>query len=297
MASILTKGSLFPAELVSEMFNKVKGKSSLAALSNQEPIPFNGKTEFTFTLDKEVDIVAENGKKTNGGATVEPVTIIPIKFEYGTRVSDEFMYAAEEIQLGYLQAFSDGFSKKVARGLDIAAMHGFNPRTGTASSVVGNNHFDAAVTQTINYVAASADDNVDAAVTAIQAADGSVTGMAMSPAFSSALARLKANGVRLYPELAWGGNPSSLNGLAIDVNNTVSFGTSKDQAILGDFQNAFKWGYAKEVPIEVIPYGDPDNSGVDLKGSNQVYIRGEVYVGWGILIPASFGRIVTPEGA
>lgn len=64
MASILTKGSLFPAELVSEMFNKVKGKSSLAALSNQEPIPFNGKTEFTFTLDKEVDIVAENGKKT-----------------------------------------------------------------------------------------------------------------------------------------------------------------------------------------------------------------------------------------
>lgn len=119
----------------------------------------------------------------------------------------------------------------------------------------------------------------------------------MSPAFSSALARLKANGVRLYPELAWGGNPSYLNGLAIDVNNTVSFGTSKDQAILGDFQNAFKWGYAKEVPIEVIPYGDPDNSGVDLKGSNQVYIRGEVYVGWGILIPASFGRIVTPEGA
>ena len=47
----------------------------------------------------------------------------------------------------------------------------------------------------------------------------------------------------------------------------------------------------------MIPYGDPDNSGVDLKGSNQVYIRGEVYVGWGILIPASFGRIVTPEGA
>ena len=278
MGSILTKGSLFPAELVSEMFNKVKGKSSLAVLSNQEPIPFNGKTEFTFSLDKEVDIVAENGKKSNGGATVEPVTIIPIKFEYGTRVSDEFMYAAEEIQLGYLQAFSDGFSKKVARGLDIAAMHGFNPRTGTASTVVGNNHFDAAVTQKIDYVAASADENVDAAVAAIQGADGDVNGMAMSSAFSSALAALKVNGARLYPELAWGGNPGTLNGLKVDVNNTVSFGTSKDQAIIGDFQNAFKWGYAKEIPIEVIPYGDPDNSGADLKGSNQVYIRGEVYV-------------------
>lgn len=293
MASILSKGSLFPTELVSEMFNKVKGKSSLAALSRQEPIPFNGKTEFTFSMDKEVDIVAENGKKSNGGATVEPITIIPIKFEYGTRVSDEFMYAADEVQLGYLQAFSEGFSRKVARGLDIAAMHGFNPRTGTASAVVGSNHFDAAVTQTIEYTAASADENVDAAVAAIQGADGVVTGMAMSPTFSSALAALKVNGARLYPELAWGGNPGSLNGLLIDVNNTVSFGTSKDLAVLGDFQNAFKWGYAKEIPIEVIPYGDPDNSGVDLKGSNQVYIRGEVYVGWGILVPASFARIVT----
>lgn len=246
MGTILTKGSLFPAELVSEMFNKVKGKSSLAVLSNQEPIPFNGKTEFTFSLDKEVDIVAENGKKSNGGATVEAVTIIPIKFEYGTRVSDEFMYASEEIQLGYLQAFSDGFSKKVARGLDIAAMHGFNPRTGAASNVVGNNHFDKAVTQKIDYAEASADDNVDAAVSAIQGADGDVTGMAMSPTFSSALAKLKANGVRLYPDLAWGGNPGTLNGLKVDINNTVSFGTSKDLAIIGDFQNAFKWGYARK---------------------------------------------------
>lgn len=131
----------------------------------------------------------------------------------------------------------------------------------------------------------------DAAVAMIQGADGAVSGMAMSPTFSSALAKLKANGVRLYPELAWGGNPGAINGLKVDVNNTVSFGKSKDVAIVGDFQNAFKWGYAKEIPIEVIPYGDPDNSGVDLKGSNQVYIRGEVYVGWGILIPESFARI------
>lgn len=294
MANILTRGSLFPAELTSEMFNKVKGKSSLAALSASEPIPFNGKTEFTFTLDSEVDIVAENGKKSNGGATVEPLTIVPIKFEYGTRVSDEFMYGSEEVQIAYLRAFSEGFAKKMARGIDIAAMHGFNPRTGTASAVVGENHFDSKVTQTVAYAAASADENVDSAIAAIEGSDGSVTGMAMAPTFRQALANLKnSSNERLYPELAWGGNPGTLNGLTIDVNNTVSFKTSKDLAILGDFQNGFKWGYAKEIPIEVIPYGDPDNSGVDLKGSNQVYIRGEAYVGWGILLPESFARIVS----
>ena len=41
----------------------------------------------------------------------------------------------------------------------------------------------------------------------------------------------------------------------------------------------------------MIPYGDPDNTGVDLKGSNQVYLRAEVYLGWGILDPKSFARV------
>lgn len=53
-----------------------------------------------------------------------------------------------------------------------------------------------------------------------------------------------------------------------------------------------KWGYAKEIPFEVIKYGDPDNSGKDLKGYNQVYLRAEVYLGWGIMDGASFVRIV-----
>ena len=54
--------------------------------------------------------------------------------------------------------------------------------------------------------------------------------------------------------------------------------TVKDHAIVGDFQSAFKWGFSKEIPMEIIKYGDPDNSGKDLKGYNQVYIRAEVYI-------------------
>ena len=61
--------------------------------------------------------------------------INPIKFEYGARVSDEFLYATEEEQIDILTAFNDGFAKKVARGFDLAAMHGINPRSGTASTL------------------------------------------------------------------------------------------------------------------------------------------------------------------
>ena len=64
MADVLSKGSLFDPVLVKDLVNKVKGKSSLAVLCASTPIPFNGQKEFTFSMDKEVDVVAENGAKT-----------------------------------------------------------------------------------------------------------------------------------------------------------------------------------------------------------------------------------------
>lgn len=284
--------TIFSETLVADLMNKVRGKSSLAKLSAQEPIPFNGLKEFTFAMDKEIDIVAENGKKTEGGITVEPVTIVPIKFEYGARVSDEFMYAADDAKLQVLKAFNEGFAKKVAKGFDMAAFHGVNPRTGSASDVVGTNHFDNKVTQTVPYAAATCDENLDAIIAAVQGSDGDVTGIALSNTMGADMAKIKVNGVRQYPEFRFGSSPASLGGMAVDVNKTVYNGTVKDHAIVGDFQNAFKWGFAKQIPLEIIPYGDPDNSGKDLKGYNQVYLRAEVYIGWGILVPAFFGRVV-----
>jgi len=286
----LSKGTLYDPHLVKDLITKVKGKSSLAILSAQEPVPFNGNKEFVFNMPNEIDIVAENGAKSHGGVTLEPVVINPIKFEYGARISDEFLYASEEEQIEILSKFNDGFAKKVARGLDLAAFHGVNPRTGTASTVINGNDFDDIVTQTITYVAASADENLDDAVALVQAS-GDVTGMALAPAFGAAMGKIKANGIALYPEFRFGQKPTSFAGLQTDVNNTVS-DIGSDKAIIGDFQNMFEWGYAKQIPLEIIPYGDPDNSGQDLKGHNQIYIRAEVYLGWGILDAASFARIV-----
>ena len=78
--------------------------------------------------------------------------------------------------------------------------------------------------------------------------------------------------------------------MASDVNNTVSFGDSADMAIVGDFANAFKWGYSETIPLEIIEYGDPDGQG-DLKRTNQIVLRSEAYVGWGILDKKSFALI------
>ena len=301
MADVLTRGNLFPETLVKEMINQVKGKSALANLCAATPIPFNGMKEFTFTFDKEVDVVAENGAKTKGGVTVSPVTIVPVKIEYGARISDEFDYASEEVQLDYLKAFAEGWAKKAARGLDLMAFHGINPRTGLASSVIGDNHFDKKVTQTVTITESSTPDaNMEDAIAMVQGSEFDVTGAAFSPAFRSSLAAMKTDdGRKLYPELAWGSNPGSINGLRVESNSTISANSSLDRALVGDFESCFKWGYAKQIPVEIIRYGNPDNDATlgDLKGHNQIYLRAEAYIGWGILSPAAFAWVKAGAGA
>lgn len=285
MAEILKKGTLFPAELAKELFSKVGGHSTIAKLAKQQPVAFNGNELFVFSMDNEVNIVAEGGKKEAGGIKIDPVMIQPIKVEYGARVTDEFMYASEAKQIEILKAFSDGYAKKVARAIDIMSFHGVNPRTNTASAQIGTNSIDTNEgVNTIDYDEIKIEENIESAIAALDE-NFDCTGMGMSKDFSAALASLTVNGVKQYPELGWGRNPGQIKGLPIDVNSTISFKGSKDKAILGDFENAYRWGYSKEIPLEIIPYGDPDQTGEDLKAHNQVYLRAETYIGWAFLVP------------
>lgn len=294
---VLERGTLFDPVLVTDLVSKVQGKSSLARLAGQSPIAFNGQKEFVFTMDSEIDVVAESGKKSHGGISLAPRTIVPIKVEYGARVSDEFMFASEVERINILKAFNDGFAKKLARGLDLMAFHGVNPRTGTASAVIGDNNFDEAVDQAVEAPLGIDDANavIEQAIALVDGGD--VTGMAISPSLRSALAgQTRTDGTPLFPDLAWGNAPTAINGLPVDVNKTVSdMATNNEQAYVGDFQGGFKWGYAKDIPLRVIEYGDPDNSGFDLQGYNQVYLRAEAYLGWGVLAPEAFARITEAE--
>ncbi len=301
----LSKANYFDPQLVSELINNIKGKSALAVLSQQIPVPFNGQKEFVFTMGSEANLVAENGAKASGAIGINPVTIVPVKIEYGARVSDEFMFAAEEERLDILKNFNEGFAKKAARALDIMGIHGMNPRTATVSDLLGSNYFDKSAGETgfvpVTYEGTGsstvdANELVEDAIGMVGAKDYDVTGIAMAPAFRTKLSKLTMgndNRQPLFPELRWGNAPSTINGLPVDVNSTVAFGSSADLALVGDFAGAFKWGYAKEIPMKVIEYGNPDNDAEagDLQGHNQVYLRCELYLGWGILDKNAFALI------
>ena len=292
----LKAGTLFNPELVKELISKVRGKSVLAKLSAQTPIPFNGTEQFIFNLEGNAQIVGEGEQKSAGKATLTSKVIKPIKFVYQARITDEFKYASEEKQIQYLQSFSDGFAKKIAEAFDIAALHGLEPKSMTDASFRATNSFDGRITgNVVTYAEATFDDNIDAAVQQVVAKGGTVTGIAMSPVGGQALAKIKdANKVPLYPEFRFGQNPNSFYGMASDINKklTVTGGSAEtDHAIVGDFQNMFKWGYAENVPLEIIEYGDPDGAGRDLKAYNEICLRAEAFIGWGILDTDSFARV------
>ena len=104
----------FPSELVRDVFVKAQGHSSLAKLSKQAPLSFSGTDIMTFSLDGEVNLVAEGaakGQHTGGNSAVK---MVPLKVEYGQRVSDEFIRCSDEKRLEYMRAFTDGFGKKIS---------------------------------------------------------------------------------------------------------------------------------------------------------------------------------------
>lgn len=293
MAEILARGTDMPTAVVEDMFNAVRGHSALAKLATARPVAFNGNTVFVFNMDSEADIIAENGAKSNGGGTATPVNVVPVKMEYGMRVSDEFMRGSEEYRMRVTEDFVDGAARKFARALDIGALHGLNPRTMAASAVIGNNNFDAKIPNAnkVTYAAGSEAANLEAAIAKVEGTNG----MALAPVFASALGNTVVGSMAVAPEFLFGGNPETFHGMRSDVNSTVAAVASGADAIygyVGDF-DAFRWGYASNVEFEVIEYGNPDNSNIgDLKGHNQVYMRCEVYIGWGVLDGSAFATIV-----
>ena len=288
-------GTLFKPEVVKELISKVQGKSVLAKLSAQTPIPFNGVEQFIFNLEGNAQIVGEGEQKLGNKAKITSKVIKPLKFVYQARITDEFKNASEEKRMNFLSAYMDGFAKKIAEAFDLAALHGLEPKSMTDATFRATNSFDGVINGSIvTYDETKIDENLESAVQQVTARGCEVNGIALSPAAGQALAKVKVNGVVQYPEFRFGQNPDSFYGMKSDINKnlTVTGGSAEtDHAIVGDFQNRFKWGYSENIPMEIIEYGDPDGAGRDLKAYNEICLRAEAFIGWGILDEDAFARV------
>lgn len=291
---------LLPRSIADGMIAKARTLSTVARLSGQEPMRFGDTDYLIFNDFPKAEFVGEGADKgsTKGGFT--SVTAKPYKAQVTMRFNEEVQWADEDYQLDVLNQLAASGQVALSRALDLGLYHKINPLTGTAIAAWTNNI--SATTKVVTQATADADEDFRAAVGLLVNATPTiqVTGAAFDPKFSWSLANLKrkytsddSSDMR-YPQLGFGTNIESFMGVPVAQGNTVS-GTpeatdTKVRAIVGDFQNGIRWGVQRELPVELIRFGDPDGQG-DLKRKNQIALRLEVVYGWYAFVD-QFAKIV-----
>lgn len=269
----------------------------LSKLAPQDPEIKVGSTDhFTFTATPKAELVGEGANKSSADGTPTKVTAKTYKVQITYRFSDELMFADEDYQAGVVEGLVGNIATALSRALDLLAIHGVNPATGVISASIANYFTKSGNGVAVVTATANAQADLESAATDLQGAGYTATGIAFDPLFAGQLARTKDEQNRpLYPELGLGFNFENFQGLSAASSDTVSGRqelATEDvlvKAIMGDF-NAFKWGVAREVPLQTIEYGDPDGNG-DLKRTNEIAIRAESILGFAIFDGAAFSLI------
>lgn len=268
----------------------------IGRLTPDDPQIMVGSTDFfTFTGTPKAELVGEAANKSSMDGTPAKVTSKTYKVQLTYRFSDEVRWTDEEYRLRLMEALAGNIATGVSRAVDLVAIHGINPLTGSVAGSVTDYITKSGNGHVINSTTATPEVDLDKAAAALQGSGYVATGIALDPVYAGILARTKkTNGDRVFPELGLGFNVERIAGLEAAVSNTVS-GTAETGVasgvggIMADW-SAFKWGIARYVPLHPIEYGDPDGAG-DLQRTNQIAIRAEVVFGFAILDDDAFAII------
>lgn len=303
MASLASSALSLPNHLASGVWSKAQKGSTLVALSGQTPMLFGTTQYMTMTARPKAQIVSEGAQKAQTPPAFGSVNVTPRKAQVTIRTNEEFKWADQDYQTGVLAEVADAVAIALSRSIDLVAYHGINPLTGVALSGSPAKLLDT--TNTVEITGSSKpDDDLTSAVGLVIADGFTPNGVALDPSFSFALATEKdTTGHRLFPELGFGIAPTNILGLNASVSDTVSapeaaisggaYATTNPnvKGIVGDYAGAIRWGVQRNIPLELIEYGDPDNTGQDLKGANQIALRAEVVFGVAIFDLSAFAKI------
>lgn len=286
MAADTTKIKL-PTSVVPTIFKQVGNASTIAALSPSIPQTFANTEYLVFNPSAEAEVVEEGAKKSAYEQKLTPVTGKRFKVVTTTRVTDELRWADEDNRLEIVSNIIADQAAAMGRALDYVVYHAVNPKTGGPLSGY------TALTAGAQTVTATSDAVADIDSMTDQLMDYDITGFALSKTFASSLRKLRvpSTGMRLYPEIPLNLQVGNLDGIPAATSNTVNgklaTAATNVLAIMGDF-SLIKWGMVRDIYSELIEYGDPDNTGADLKGSNQVAYRTEAVYAYAVLDAKGF---------
>lgn len=276
-----------PVEVTQAIINKVGNTSTIAALSPSTPQLFLNEDYIVFNGAAEAEVVAEGQQKSSCEQEASYITGKKFKVQCTTRVTEELKWADEDNRLEIISSIQEDQTKAIARALDYVIYHAINPKSGTKLD-----GYDA-LTASAVAVTDSGDDiaNVDALADAVN--EYEINGVALSRTWASRLRKLRvpATGMRFYPEIPINLAAGTLDGIPAATSTTVdgkkATEATKVLGIMGDY-SLIKWGMIRDIWAEVIQYGDPDQTGVDLKAHNQIAYRTEAMFSYAVLDPMAF---------
>ena len=284
MAILATSNLVLPRTIADGMIKTVMGGSAVAALSTRKPMRFGNVDIVQFDTRPKAEFVAEGAQKGSSSVGMSTVQATPKKAQVTVRFNEEVQWADDDYQLGVLDTVATEGAFALQRALDLGMFYRINPLTGTA--IAGWTNYLNTTTKRVEQNTATVDADIQSAVGLVMNAGFAVNGLALDPQYAFSLATTPKSGTDTspkYPELGFGSDIQSFRAIPTKVTSTVSATPeatdTKVRAITGDFQDGIFWGIQKDLPVELIRYGDPDGQG-DLKRQNQIALRLEVVYAW-----------------
>lgn len=277
----------------------------LPKLVPSKPTLFGTVKGATFSGVPRAQIVGESEKKSGQDPfSLVPWQAEPVKAQITVRTSDEFKWADEDHQLQILDDLvAPAIGAGMGRFVDLFAFHGINPLTGTVSAKATK--YLSQATKVVEAAGAPTDELNQAVGLIASTGTAMPNGIAFDAAYNYALstevwpAGTALAGQERYPSMGFSA-VQNWRGLKAANSSTVSgrpeIADTKIRAIVGDYTQV-KWGYQRNIPLEMIEYGNPDNiieadgSPRDLKGYNEIALRAEVVIYMGIGDLAKFSLV------
>ncbi len=249
------------------------------------PQLFLDKDYMVFTGNSEAEVVAEGAQKSSYEETLTPVVGKRFKVQTTTRLSNELQWADDDAKLEIISKIQADQAAAMGRVLDYVVYHAFDPKKKTtlegfnalAKTAVGVPATDDRVAD-IDSLAEAVSDEYD------------INGIALSKTMANELRKIAfpppASASTRRSRSASRSATSTASRPPRPARSTAGSSPRRPASSPSSATSASSsGGMVRDIWSEIIEYGDPDNTGKDLKGVNQIAYRTEAMYSYAILDP------------
>lgn len=265
----------------------------LSLVTETPQINVGDNTVLTLAGRAKGQLLHEGGAKGDNGRKITPKPFTTCKLVYSQRVTDEFLRWTEQKQIDFVAGLVNNWlTKSMPRDIDTVVIHGQDPFTGLVDSNLSDYMTKAGSSILVPSTGTTAD-KIDAdfatAVGELTAKGANINGIAISGDAAGKLSTIAENGVKKYAGLGvFGLEGNTLAGKR--AASTPEVAANDVELIMGDWSQLLL-GFAGQASWRVHVAGDPDNTGRDLAGYNEVLIRLETHFGFRVLDPEAFAYV------